>query len=350
MERVPKTQFASRLLRWYDRHGRKDLPWQIRRTPYRVWVAEVMLQQTQVATVIPYFEQFIRHFPDVEQLAAADTDEVLHYWSGLGYYARGRNLLKTARLLVEQYQGRFPESVEALQALPGIGRSTAAAILAQAFGQQHAILDGNVKRVLARYFALPGWPGERKVSEQLWTYSEMLTPSKRVADYTQAIMDLGALVCTRRNPSCTECPVRNDCRAWLAQAVEAYPASRPARKLPVRSVQMLILLNSKGELLLQKRPPSGIWGGLLSFPEIPSEEDATLWCERYVGRVTRLQPRPSFQHTFSHFQLQIRPVHGKLVRLKAQVRDDTAWQWFRPGVSVAGLAAPVRSLITQLNG
>jgi A/G-specific adenine glycosylase len=348
MNKSNPRQFAARLLQWFDRSGRHDLPWQLARNPYRVWVAEIMLQQTQVATVIPYFEHFIRRFPDIQQLASAKLDEVLHYWSGLGYYARGRNLSKTAQIIVKQHNGRFPESIDALQALPGIGRSTAAAILAQAFGQRQPILDGNVKRVLARYFAVAGWPGERKVSEQLWQYTDLLTPAARIADYTQAIMDLGALVCTRSKPGCVMCPVQADCQAWQTQNVEAYPGRKPKRKVPVRAVQMLILQNEKGEVLLQRRPPAGIWGGLLSFPEIPVEVPVSEWCEQNIGEVTGLSNRPPLQHVFSHFQLQIYPVLAQLTKLRPQIMDSGGWEWFKAGVSVAGLAAPVKGLIEQL--
>jgi A/G-specific adenine glycosylase len=348
MDKRQNRQFAARLLQWFDRSGRKNLPWQLERNPYRVWVAEIMLQQTQVATVIPYFERFMQRFPDVHRLAAANLDAVLHHWSGLGYYARGRNLLKTAGIIVEQHSGCFPESMEALQALPGIGRSTAAAILAQAFGHRQAILDGNVKRVLARYFAVDGWPGKKPVSERLWQYAEQLTPAERVADYTQAIMDLGSLACTRSKPACLTCPVQADCQAWQTRNVEAYPGRKPKHNVPVRAVQMLILQNEKGEVLLQRRPPAGIWGGLLSFPEIPVEVPVSEWCKQNIGEVTGFSNRPPLRHVFSHFQLQIYPVQAQLTKLRPQIMDSGGWEWFKSGVSVAGLAAPVRGLIEQL--
>ncbi|MBN1378806.1 MAG: A/G-specific adenine glycosylase [Gammaproteobacteria bacterium] len=342
-----KAEFAAKLLQWFDQSGRKELPWQIKRSPYRVWVAEIMLQQTQVATVVPYFERFIQRFPNIGELAAAQLDEVLHYWSGLGYYARGRNLAKAAKLIVEQHQGCFPDNLDALQSLPGIGRSTAAAILAQAFGQRQAILDGNVKRVLARYFVVAGWPGEKGVSEQLWRYAEELTPVERVADYTQAIMDLGALVCTRSRPNCPVCPVHAHCQARQTSNAEAFPSPKPKRKAPLRAVQMLVLHNDRGEVLLQRRPPSGIWGGLLSFPEISLEQVVPEWCQQNIGPITGISRRPPLQHVFSHFRLLIHPVFARLTNLKPQIRDDDGWQWYQPGISVVGLAAPVKGLIEQ---
>lgn len=342
-----KPQFAALILQWFDRHGRKDLPWQRNRTLYGTWVSEIMLQQTQVATVIPYYVRFMQRFSNLKELAAADIDEVLHHWSGLGYYARGRNLHKAAKIIVEQYAGKLPDSMEALQALPGIGRSTAAAILAQAFSQRQAILDGNVKRVLARHFAVAGWPGERKVSDRLWQYAEQFTPYKRVAEYTQAMMDLGALVCTRRQPDCAGCPVSNTCQAYQQQAIDEYPGRKAQRKLPSRSVQMLILRNNKGEVLLQRRPPAGIWGGLLSLPEIPIEQEISKWCRENIGMVTGIQHQAKVQHAFSHFRLQIHPVSAGLQSLKPQIMDNADWQWFKPGVSLAGLAAPVKGLIQQ---
>lgn len=240
--------FAARLLRWYDRHGRKDLPWQRARTPYTVWVSEVMLQQTQVATVIPYFERFMARFPDVRTLADAPLDAVLAHWSGLGYYSRARNLHRAAQQIRDRHGGVFPEDMDAIAALPGIGRSTAGAILAQALGQRHAILDGNVKRVLTRHRAIAGWPGQSAVERRLWEIAEAETPHARVADYTQAIMDLGAMVCTRARPRCGACPVADDCAARAAGTVSRYPAPKPRKTLPVRQTRMLLVTNGEGEV------------------------------------------------------------------------------------------------------
>ncbi len=273
-------QFSAALLDWYDHHGRRDLPWQSEPTPYRVWVSEIMLQQTQVSTVIPYYRRFMQSFPDVAALAAAGQDQVLHHWSGLGYYARARHLHAAAQRVV-QSGGAFPDTLEAVMALPGVGRSTAGAILALACAQRHPILDGNVKRVLARFHAVDGWPGQATVQKRLWQLAEMYTPHARVAHYTQAIMDLGATLCTRGRPDCGQCPVRSGCAAHGSSRQADYPAPRPARILPVRTVTMLLLGNQASELLLERRPPTGIWGGLWSFPELAADTDIGGWGERW---------------------------------------------------------------------
>jgi len=257
---------ADTLLAWFDTHGRHDLPWQHPRTPYRVWISEIMLQQTQVSTVVPYFERFLQRFPDVHSLAAAAQDDVLALWSGLGYYARARNLHRAAQHIVERHDGKFPTTLEAWLALPGIGRSTAGAILAQAFEQRQPILDGNVRRVLARYHAIDGWPGDRAVQDQLWKRAEAATPHRRIADYTQAIMDLGATVCTR-TPRCNQCPLSTGCGAHRLGRTADFPGRRPRKTLPVRLTAMLVLRDENGRILLVRRPPTGIWGGLWSLPE-----------------------------------------------------------------------------------
>ena len=343
--------FSERVLHWYDQHGRTDLPWQRNRTPYRVWVSEVMLQQTQVATVVPYFERFMMQFPDVSALADASIDRVLQLWSGLGYYARARNLHKAAGVVRDCYEGVFPLDFEAVRALPGIGRSTAGAILAQADGQRHAILDGNVKRVLARYHAVSGWPGDAAVSNRLWQYAEQHTPARRVADYTQAIMDLGAMLCTRARPQCDACPLRDDCVARAAGAVLAYPAARPRRDMPVRVTHMLLLRNARGHVLLQQRPPSGIWGGLWSFPEVTDADAVAEWCERNLGRsIERIESWPTLRHTFSHFHLDITPwlvdVRGNRA---ATVMEAQPMVWYNTRTETdRGLAAPVIRLLERL--
>ena len=275
---MPTDPFSTQLLAWFARHGRKDLPWQSDPSPYRVWVSEIMLQQTQVATVIPYYQTFMTRFPDVRRLAAAPLDEVLHLWSGLGYYARARNLHRAASLICSEHQGDVPSDLAALEALPGIGRSTAGAILALSAGQRHPILDGNVKRVLSRVYRVEGWYGHGEVARQLWELAERHTPKTQVAAYTQAIMDLGATLCTRGKPACARCPLQDQCAAYRDDCVGAYPASRPRRTLPVRESRVLLLCNAAGEVLLQRRPPVGIWGGLWSFPEVPADEDARQWC------------------------------------------------------------------------
>ena len=248
------TWFADRVLAWFDVHGRKDLPWQHPRTPYRVWISEVMLQQTQVATVIPYFERFIARFPNVDTLARAEIDDVLHLWTGLGYYARGRNLHAAARRIVDEHDSELPKTLDALIALPGIGRSTAGAILSAGHGIRASILDGNVKRVLARYFAVDGYPGERAVAETLWAHAEANTPDARVADYTQAIMDLGATLCTRSRPRCFDCPVSAECIALKNDSTDRYPAARPRKALPVRRARMFVLVDAQRTLPARTAP------------------------------------------------------------------------------------------------
>lgn len=344
--------FAQRLLAWFDQHGRHDLPWKQPVSVYRVWVSEIMLQQTQVTTVIGYFQRFMQRFPTLEALASAPPDEVLHYWSGLGYYARARNLQRTAQLLVAQHQGQFPQTLAALQALPGIGRSTAAAILAQALGQRQAILDGNVKRVLARHAAIDGWPGTPAVTARLWALAEMYTPEQRVADYTQAIMDLGALLCTRSRPSCLVCPVMQDCQARQLDQVPRFPAAHPKRQRPQRSVRWLIVMDEQGQVLLQQRPPAGIWGGLWSFPESTLETEPKAWCEQQLGVKVQLQTTwPRVVHQFSHFSLEIEPLLVQVVGKSAWVMDDSAQLWYniaQPSTAL-GLAAPVQRLLQQLS-
>lgn len=352
-------QFSTVVLSWYDQHGRKDLPWQQDRTPYRVWISEVMLQQTQVATVIPYFERFMARFPSATALADTELDAVLHLWSGLGYYARARNLHKAAVAVRDQYAGEFPCEFEAVQALPGIGRSTAGAILALACDQQQAILDGNVKRVLARFHAVDGWPGETAVLARLWEYAERYTPAVRTADYTQAMMDLGATLCTRTRPVCEQCPLLAECRAFAADAVSRYPVARPHRELPVRSTHMLLLRNKRGDVLLQQRPPQGIWGGLWSFPELAvsagtGDEDSggiSAWCEQALGRrAARLEAWPAVRHTFSHFHLDITPWLVQLGENRAQaVLEGQPTVWYNTRTeNICGLAAPVQRLLEQL--
>lgn len=343
--------FSGAVLAWFDQCGRKDLPWQIDRTPYRVWVSEVMLQQTQVATVIPYFERFMARFPDVIRLADAPLDDVLHHWSGLGYYARARNLHKAARLIRDQYAGVFPVSFDAVQELPGIGRSTAGAILALACDQRHSILDGNVKRVLARFHAVSGWPGNAKVLERLWQLAEAATPDQRVAAYTQAMMDLGATVCRRGRPQCDACPVQTACAAHRQGTTAAYPAARPRKALPVRATHMLMLRNADGSVLLQQRPPTGIWGGLWSFPELEDRQSLGHWCEQTLGRTCAdIQAWPVVRHTFSHFHLDITPLLVDLGENRADaVLEGPATVWYNTRTSNRrGLAAPVQRLLEQL--
>lgn len=343
-------QFSQRALRWFDNHGRKDLPWQQHPSPYRVWVSEIMLQQTQVATVIPYYRRFMARFPEIKDLADADLDEVLHLWSGLGYYARARNLHRAAGIVRDRYQGQMPLDFAALHALPGIGRSTAGAILALSTGQRYPILDGNVKRVLARSYAVEGWPGHSGVLARLWELAEHHTPTERVADYTQAMMDLGAMICTHSQPRCGRCPLTEDCKAHAQGRETAFPAPRPRRDLPVRQTRMLMLQTPEGEVLLERRPPAGIWGGLWSFPECPFDEDVAVWCRDVLSLDSSdIQSWGVLRHTFSHFHLHITPVRIKVNHLPGRVMEPDRFVWYNTHQpDERGLAAPVQRLISIL--
>ena len=354
--------FSSRLLAWFADHGRHDLPWQRDRSLYRVWVSEIMLQQTQVATVIPYFERFMARFPDAPILAGASLDEVLNLWTGLGYYARARNLQRAARVIVEQHGGIFPTDFEALQNLPGIGRSTAGAILAQALGQRHAILDGNVRRVLARRHLLEGDLTTSAAQARLWQLADQLTPQARLSDYTQAIMDLGATCCSRARPACERCPVAADCGAQLAGRQTELPA--PKSKFSVRKARpqrhsvMLLARAPTGAVLLERRPESGIWGGLWCPPEFASAADARASGARLLGiNAWPAAPLATIRHSFTHFDLDIEPwlvplaaaqVPNRVAEADASSARATVWyNAARPGQSL-GLPAPVKALLDKL--
>lgn len=345
-----KASFSTRVLDWYDQNGRHDLPWQRQRTPYRVWIAEIMLQQTQVGTVIPYYQRFIESFPDLNTLASATLDHVLEHWSGLGYYSRARNLYQAACVITKEYGGQFPDSFEQVMALPGIGQSTAGAILAQSLNQRHAILDGNVKRVLCRYHAVDGWPGKTAVQKQLWQYADQHTPDKRSADYTQAIMDFGATLCTRASPQCTVCPLQADCAAYEQDLVKRYPAPRPRKRLPVKTARLLVLTDCEsGNILLEKRPPTGIWGGLWSLPEAEIEEKVEQVCfQRWGLKVLNNQDCGLFRHTFSHYHLDITPcrVHVQLNNATVNEPGEIIWCQSEDATKRA-LAAPIARIINQ---
>jgi A/G-specific adenine glycosylase len=337
--------FAERLIAWQRRHGRHDLPWQGTRDPYRIWLSEVMLQQTQVSAVIPYYERFLRRFPAIDALAAASEDEVLQLWSGLGYYARGRNLHAAAKTVSQL--GSFPRTAADIEALPGIGKSTAAAIAAFAFGERAAILDGNVKRVLARYFGVAGWPGEKTVESALWDRANRLLPKSDIETYTQALMDLGATVCTRIAPRCAACPVRTRCKARKANQTAAIPAPRPRKALPQRAVTWLLLVD-RGEILLEKRPSPGIWGGLWSFPEAPAR-DVEGHCRRSFGcEVRTTKTLDTLEHGFTHFRLRIHPLLCQVTRKPISQQDRSLWVDIDE-VSAAAVPAPVRTLVSRLN-
>lgn len=339
--------FQQLVLTWFDKHGRKNLPWQHPRTPYRVWLSEIMLQQTQVTTVIPYFEKFIAHFPQIEILAQASLDLVLSLWAGLGYYARARNLHRTAQIVTQHYQGQFPETLAALQQLPGIGRSTAGAILALGFNQAAPILDGNVKRVLARIHALPGWPGIPSVNQAFWSLATQYTPQAQAAAYTQAMMDLGSLVCTRSQPHCKRCPLSAHCLAYAQGQTQAYPTAKPRKTLPIRRMQYLILVNAHQEILLEKRPPIGIWGGLWSLPECSPEVDITVWCQtHYHCHLKMLSPQPPLRHSFTHFHLEILPVICTVQHWNPPLQDNAILHWHTQAQwQRKGLAAPIKKLL-----
>ena len=343
-------KFSNNLFRWHKKFGRHDLPWQSEPTSYRVWVSEIMLQQTQVKTVIPYFERFMQSFPDVTALANAHEDKVLHHWSGLGYYARARNLHKSAKIIVDIYKGIFPDQIETVIKLPGIGRSTAGAILSLSQNQRHPILDGNVKRVLARYYGISGWTGERKTEEQLWKMAEQLTPIKNVSTYTQAIMDLGAMVCSRTQPDCNNCPVMQGCFAYENNQQSLLPTRRKKKPLPIKQTIFTIIENKDGEVLLEKRPSVGIWGGLWSFPECPVNENLSTWIKKKYGSfVSDQTEHKTLRHTFSHFHLDIRPIRVKLIKDSVSVKDQGDIIWYKlNGSSQLGMAAPVTKITRQL--
>ncbi len=345
-------EFPKQLLAWFDQFGRHDLPWQHNKTPYRVWVSEIMLQQTQVQTVIPYYLRFMERFPDLQTLAQASQDEVLAHWSGLGYYARGRNLHKTAQMVMNDFGGHFPDNFEDILKLPGIGRSTAGAILSIAYKKRFAILDGNVKRVLCRLDAVESWSGEKTTEAKLWQRADELTPQKRFDDYTQAIMDLGATLCTRSKPKCNQCPVQKNCQALQTDRVSRFPLSKPKKSKPTRHNWFLVARNRGGQVFLQKRPQQGIWGGLWSLPQFEDEstfQEMVNLHTKKVGKSDTAQQSdllkwPEFKHTFSHYHLRLHPV--QLERIDHLSLEGG---WFSlPDALTLGLPAPIRRIVEQL--
>lgn len=346
-------QFQQAVLGWFDQYGRTNLPWQRDTGAYPVWVSEIMLQQTQVSTVIPYFERFMRSFPTVQDLAQAPLDDVLHHWTGLGYYARARNLHKTAQLVVAEHGGQFPETVDTLSALPGIGRSTAGAISSIAFKHQATILDGNVKRVLARFSATGGWPGKREVVEQLWLIAETLTPHKRIADYTQAMMDLGATLCTRSSPNCEQCPLATECKAFAQGNPQDYPGKKPKKKIPVRNAFFVMLNNSRGELLLEQNPPAGLWGGLWVFPRCETEAELDRLCLELGAAPESREVMAVQRHTFSHFHLDYQAVRATLSDSPVhaqQIAESPNQVWYNPQNPLSlGMPAPIKALLSNIN-
>ncbi|WP_411832631.1 A/G-specific adenine glycosylase [Pseudoxanthomonas mexicana] len=348
--RQPPDTYADRLLQWFDRHGRHGLPWQHPRTPYRVWLSEIMLQQTQVATVVPYFQRFLLAFPTLPDLAAASTDAVMAQWAGLGYYARARNLHAAAKHCVELHGGDLPRNFDALHALPGIGRSTAGAILAQAWDLRFPILDGNVKRVLARYHGIAGWPGLPAIEKQLWALAEGHLPHARMADYTQAQMDFGATLCTRTNPACVLCPLQADCVARREGLTDALPTPRPGKPLPEREATALLLENARGEVLLQRRPTTGIWASLWTLPQADTDAALREWSARHLhGDYDAAEALPVIVHTFTHYRLHLQPLRLRKVALRDAVGDNDALRWIAPAdLPSLGLPAPIRKLLSAV--
>ena len=348
MRMMNNFKLSNKILSWYQQHGRKDLPWQRSKDAYLIWVSEIMLQQTQVTTVIPYFERFTDRFPTIKSLATTHVDDVLSLWSGLGYYARARNLHKAAQIIHEQYESKFPQDFDDVLALPGIGRSTAGAILAFSTNQRLPILDGNVKRVLCRFYGIEGYPGQREIENQLWQIADRNTPHNNVAQYTQAIMDLGATVCVRKNPLCTDCPIQVDCRALQSGIQSLLPTPKPRKVLPTREVSMLLILNKKNQILLEKRPPSGIWGGLWSLPECVKGEDIQGHCETKLSLSGSLKSSPGvLKHSFSHYHLKIHPQIIELTKITTAREDNLSW-FEIDQTNQLGLPKPVKSLINQL--
>lgn len=347
--------FAERLIAWQRRHGRHDLPWQNTRDPYRIWLSEIMLQQTQVSTVIPYYAKFLARFPDVGALAAAPIDDVMALWAGLGYYSRARNLHRCAQAVVERHGGAFPASADALAELPGIGRSTAAAIASFAFGARATILDGNVKRVLARVFGIEGFPGEKRVENAMWALAETLLPIQAtdadVSAYTQGLMDLGATLCVRGKPECARCPFAGDCVAHATGRQRELPGARPKKAVPTRRTWMLVLRDG-ASVLLERRPPSGIWGGLWSLPEA-ADEAALASRARQWGATAEPERLAPLTHTFTHFKLDIEPrivEFGGGALAACEARDEeTAWVPLGE-IEAYGVPAPVRKLLDALKG
>ena len=343
------TDFSTRIIAWQKRHGRHDLPWQNIRDPYRIWVSEIMLQQTQVATVIPYYTRFLEKFATLRDLATASEDEVLALWSGLGYYSRGRNLLRAAQIVAEKFRGEFPKAMDDILALPGIGQSTAAAISAFAFGERQAILDGNVKRVFARHFGVAGFPGEKKIETKLWSVANEALPKKNIEAYTQGLMDLGATLCLRARPLCLACPVEESCVAKREGRIQELPTPRPRKAVPEKSSTMLIIAHA-GEVLLEKRPPTGVWAGMWCFPELINGASAREACrERYGLETKSLKPWSVLQHGFTHFKLSITPqpiaVQKKLLRA---AEPGVVWLSVSDALNAA-IPKPVRALLIKLD-
>lgn len=347
---TPITPFAQRLLNWHAQHGRHDLPWQKNPTPYRVWVSEIMLQQTQVTTVIPYYERFMDSFPTLMALANADLETVLSHWSGLGYYARARNLHKAAQILQNTQQGKFPDTVEACIQLPGIGRSTAGAILSFAKGKPTPILDGNVKRVLTRHEAIPGWPEQTSLLKDLWHLAEKNTPEQNTGIYNQAIMDLGATICTRQSPECTRCPLQNTCQGLKTGRPTDFPHRKPKAKRRKKEVNLLVIHTQDESILLVQRPPVGIWGGLFCFPESAGPDNIETTIDNYLSKpiIKKIDPLPPLPHAFTHFELTLTPYRIHLANTPAVKKTQHRTIWCKiDELTAVGIPAPVQKIINR---
>ena len=342
------SDFASRLITWQKMHGRHDLPWQNTSDPYAIWVSEIMLQQTQVASVIGYYSKFMQRFPNIATLALATQEEVLQHWSGLGYYSRARNLHHATTIIVDQYNGEFPQDFDIIQTLPGIGRSTAAAIASFAFNQVQTILDGNVKRVLARHFLVEGWPSSPKVEKNLWRLAEALLPEQDMVAYTQGLMDLGATLCSRSKPKCTSCPLMNTCVAYQQNRVAELPTPKPRKAIPEKYTTMLILQHGD-EVLLEKRPSTGIWGGLWSFPETDAKLDfETIALNQFAMIAEATQPLPTLSHAFTHFKLHIQPQPMQVLTLQPNI-SEPKYMWLSIDDAIgAAIPTPIRKILHSL--
>lgn len=340
--------FSENLLNWYQKFGRKDLPWRKQISAYRVWLSEIMLQQTQVTTVLPYFEKFIKKFPTVTDLATADLDEILTLWAGLGYYARARNLHKCAQMISAELNGKFPQTIEELIKLPGVGLSTAGAMMSIAFKTPAPILDGNVKRILARQFCIPGYPGNAKTAKQFWQASESLLPKKQANDFTQAMMDLGALVCTKSKPKCEICPVNTNCQAFATHSISNYPEKKP-KKILLTHEKLFLIVRCKQKILVEKRPAEGIWGSLFSLPEAPINTDVKLWCLQKFNIVPKyIEKLTSFKHSFTHFHLILDPILIEFAHLPKQLmQSNLSWQAIND-LDKIGLPTPIKNILKQL--
>ncbi len=342
--------FAEALVGWSEKYGRHDLPWQVDKTVYRVWLSEIMLQQTQVATVIAYYHRFLNSFPSIMVLANADIDQVLQHWQGLGYYARARNLHRSAQIIRDHYHGEFPQAIEAVLQLPGIGRSTAAAILTFACGQRWPILDGNVKRVLARCFQVSGWYGQGSTMKQLWQLSEAVTPEQRTSDFNQAMMDLGSMVCLKSKPLCQQCPLTNHCQSYQQQTQHQYPHKKPAKRKPHKSTLML-LHRYRDEVLLYRRPPAGIWGGLWSLPEVGKVDEIDTWQQNNLSLQSPYLSVSEnlIKHQFTHFSLDISVADIKLKGFPEKISDNENMEFVALAeLEKYGLPTPARKILTKM--